>query len=173
TAEVLRIFLQVGQLPVIHLRIIEAQELVAVRDDAVMPVHTMRTGELVIMVVEAFAPRGQRLALEERYQAPALHFGGHREAGCLQECLGEVQIADDILVDATRLSDRGPADEEWRAERFLKDPAFVEPAVLTEVKALIGGVDDNGILGESLVIEILKYPADALIHGFDTAEVIV
>ena len=54
------------------------------------------------------------------------------------------------LLTLPGLRHAGPADEQRRAQRFLEDPALVEPAVLAEVEALVGGVDDDGVVGQAL-----------------------
>ena len=67
----------------------------------------------------------------------------------------------------------GPTDQQRRAERFLEDPALVEPAVLAEVEPLVGGVDDDGVGGQAFLVEILEDRADAFVHGLHRAEVVV
>ena len=66
-----------------------------------------------------------------------------------------------------------PAHEQGSAERLLEDPALVEPAVLAQVEALVGRVDDDGVVGQPLVVEELQQAADPLVDGLDAAEVVV
>ena len=39
-----------------------------------------------------------------------------------------------------------------RPQRFLENPALVEPAMLAEVEALVGGVNDDRVLVQSLAL---------------------
>ena len=111
------------------------------------------------MVVEALAPVGGRLALEQRHQAAALHLGGNRHAGGIEEGLGEIEVGDDVSAfTLPGLTTPGQRTEQRRAQRLLEDPALVEPAVLAEVKALVGGVDDDRVVGQAFVIEVLEAP---------------
>ena len=45
--------------------------------------------------------------------------------------------------------------------------------MLTQEEALVGGIDHDGVIRETLVIEILQDAAHTFIHGFDAAEVVV
>ena len=116
------------------------------------------------MVVEAVAPVVGGVAFEDGDQASALHIIGDRNAGGVEERFGEVEVGDDILVDRAGLGDAGPADEERGLEGLLVHPAFIEPAMLAQVPALVGGIDNNGVVGEARFIKVIEHTADVLIH---------
>ena len=59
------------------------------------------------------------------------------------------------------------------AQRFLEDPALVEPAVLAQIEALIGRVDDDGVAGKTVVVEEFEQPAHAFVDGLHAAQVVV
>lgn len=44
--------------------------------------------------------------------------------------------------------------------------------MFAEVEALVGGVDDDGIFGESGLVKMVEDLGDAFIHGADDAEVV-
>ncbi len=71
------------------------------------------------------------------------------------------------------LHDTRPTHQQGRPQRFLEDPALVEPTVFAEIEALVGRVNDDRVAGQPLIVEELEQPADALIHGLDAAQVIV
>ena len=50
----------------------------------------------------------------------------------------------DLTVEAA-----GIVGQQGSAEGFLVHEAFVEPAVLTHVEALVGGVDDEGVVPQT------------------------
>ena len=45
--------------------------------------------------------------------------------------------------------------------------------MFAQVKALVGGIDDDRVLGQPFVVEELEQPADAFVDGLDAAQVIV
>ena len=165
--------MEVEEFGVIVVEAVEADEFVAVGDDAVVRVHAVRRGVLVVLVIEGGAPVGGARAAKDREEAVALHALGDGLAGGGEEGLGEIEIRDDVLAHGAGLRDAGPADEERRAHGFLEDPALVEPAVLAEVEALVAGVDDDGVFREALLLEVIEHAAHALIDGADGGEVVV
>ena len=54
-----------------------------------------------------------------------------------------------LSLDAAGLRLAGPADEQRRAERLFVHPPLVVPAVLAEIPALVGRVDDDGVLRQA------------------------
>ena len=133
----------------------------------------VRLGVLVIVVIKLLAPVRRDLTAEERTEAAPLHVGRSRDAGHVEEGLGEVDVRDEGLVDRTRGGDAGPAHEERRADGLLEDPALIEPAMLAEVEALVGRVDDDGVREQALLLEVLQDAADVVVDRLHAAEVIV
>ena len=66
-----------------------------------------------------------------------------------------------------------PANEERRAEAFLVHEALVEPAMIAEEEALIGVVDDDGVVGDFVFVEVIEDAADVVIDGLNAAEIIL
>ena len=138
-----------------------------------MTPHGVWTGEFVIVVVERLAPVLGCLPAEQRREAWTLQIGRGRDARCLQEGRGEIDIADQVVVHRPGLRDTRPTNDERRAERFLENPAFVEPAMFTQEETLVGRVHDDGVVGQSFVVEELQESADALVDRFDASEVVM
>ena len=154
-------------------RSVVVDELVSAVGDSVVPVHGVGSGEFVVVVVEALAPVCRGLAFEQGDEGGALDVLGDRDASHIQEGGGEVEIGGDVCsVDGAGFDGAGPADEEGCFEGLLVHPAFVEPAVFAEIPTLIGGVDDDGVVGESGFIEIIEDFTDAVVDGLHAAEVV-
>ena len=90
----------------------------------------------------------------------------------IEEGLGEVEIGNEIGIGGVGLDFAGPADDERRVQAFFVHPALVKPAVFAEPEALVGAVDNHGIIGEPVVVEILQQSADIFIHCLYATEVI-
>ena len=45
--------------------------------------------------------------------------------------------------------------------------------MLAQIEALVGRVDDDGILSEAFGLEILQHAADVIVHGLNGGEVVV
>ena len=133
----------------------------------------VRLRVFVVVVVELLAPVGRSLTRENRLQAAPLHLGGRRQSGHVEEGLGVVDVRDQCLAHGAGLGHAGPADKQRRTHGFLEDPALVEPTVFTEVEALVGGIDHDGVLGEALVLEILQHAADVIIDRLHGGQVVV
>src|SRR5713226_8736103 len=101
-----------------------------------MTAHLVHAGKFVVVVIiKAVAPICRPAAVQNRHQAATLNIPGNRLMGRLQERAGEVDIRNQVAVDAARLRDAGPADDQWSAQRLLKNPPLIEPTMFTEVKA--------------------------------------
>ena len=57
------------------------------------------------------------------------------------------------------------AHDERCAQRLLVHEALVEPAVLAHVEALVGGVYNHCVVGESVLVEIVEHTAHALVNA--------
>ncbi len=168
-----RVGLEVDQLPDLGvvLRVVEADQLVLLGADGILSTDRVVTGVFVVVVVVAVAPVTGGLALQDGYKRPALHGVGRFDAGEIKEGLCEVQRRNDVAVDTTWLDVAGPADDQRGAERFFVDPTFVVPAMLAEVEPLVGAVDDNGVVGQVVVLQVFHHATDVLVDRFDAGEV--
>src|SRR5262249_60000211 len=80
---------------------------------------------------------------------------------------------DQAGVRAARLDHSRPADQERRAQGLFKNPALVEPAMLAQIEALVGRINDDRVLSEPSLIEEVEQATDALVDGLDTTQVVV
>src|SRR3546814_16001303 len=64
-------------------------------------------------------------------------------------------------------------DQKRRAHRFVIDEALVEPAMLAEVKALVGGVDDDRAAIEAAFLQIVEHRADAFVDRRDRPQILL
>lgn len=76
--------------------------------------------------------------------------------------------AADITLLATRQT-----HQQRGAEGFLIHEALVEPAMLAHVEALVGGVDDQRVIQQIVLLQIIEHDTDVPIHGMDHPKVIV
>ena len=56
------------------------------------------------------------------------------------------------------------ADDERGMERLLVHESLVEPAVFAHIESLVGCIDDDGVVGEVVLVEIFQQSAHALIY---------
>ena len=115
-----------------------------------------------------FAPVGRRFSAKQRRERKALHVVGLFGAGDVEEGLGEVEIGNEIGIGGVGLDLTWPADDERCVQAFFVHPALVEPAVFAEPEALVGAVDNHGVIGEPVVVEILQQSADIFIYCLHT-----
>ena len=135
----------------------------------------MYRGVFVIGVVDRIAPIGGRTALiaPHRRHATALHLLGNVGAGHVEKGGTVVDVLNQSVRLRARLHDTGPADHEGHLQRFFKHPTFVVPAMFAEIKTLVGGVDEDGIVGQSGFVQVGEQSAYALVDGGDAAEVVL
>ena len=121
------VFLMIKKLPVVirdggdlslfispSVRFVEMNQRVIGGDDAIMRAHLVVSGIFVVMVVECGAPIGGGGPFKQWKKASPLHSAGNGLAGDLQECLGDINIGDQILIHAPGFDNRRPADEKRR-----------------------------------------------------------
>ena len=130
-------------------------------------------GELVVAVVDRVAPVLGGLAAQQRDEGVAVDVRRRRRAGDVQEGRGVVDVLDECVDGRAGLDDAGPAHDQRHHQRLLVHPALVVPAVVAEVEALVGAVDDDGVVGEALLLEPVHEPADALVDAADAAQVVL
>ena len=64
-------------------------------------------------------------------------------------------------------------DQQRHVQRLLVHPALVEPAVLAQIEALVGGVDHDRVVGQARLLEVIQHPAHAVIDRRDAGQVVV
>ena len=68
------------------------------------------------------------------------------------------------LLTVPGLVAAGPADKQRRAQALFVHEPLVVPAMVAEEEALIGGVDDDGVIGEFFLVEVVEHAADVIVH---------
>jgi len=89
----------------------------------------------------------------------SLKMAGDVYAGVVQECGCEIHVEDHVVANTSRFDFFGVPNEEWHAEGFFVHKAFVVPAVVAEVKALVRCIDDDGVVGEVFFVQVVQYAA--------------
>ena len=121
------------------------------------------------MVVDGLAPDGGGLTGDDREEAFTLHLGGDGDVGGGEDGGGVVDVHDHGGGDLAGLDETGVADEEGDAEGGIVHEAFVVPAVLAEVEAVVRGVDDECVGGLAGLIELIQDAAEAFVDADDVA----
>ena len=96
-------------------------------------------------------------------EAGPLEVVGDFDAGVLEQGGREVDVEDHVVVDRAGCDGLRVADEQRHAQRLLVHEALVIPAVVAEKEALVGGIDDDGVVGQSFLLEIVEQTADVVI----------
>ena len=67
----------------------------------------------------------------------------------------------------------GPTREEGHAQAGLIHEALVVEAQVAEIPAVVGRVDDDGVLGQSGPVEVIQDLADAVVHALHAGQVVL
>ena len=183
-AQLVRVALQVEQLP---LRLLGAagvafdgervgvvvDQLVGVGAHPVVRPHVVVRAVHPVAVVHGGAPVRGRGALQQRAERAALHVVGNRHPRVIEKGLREVDVEDHVGVDGARPHRARVAHDERHAQRLLVHEALVVPAVVAEKEPLVGGVDDDGVVGDPLGVEVVQQPPDALVDRVHAAQVVL
>ena len=158
---------------VVFLVVREVHELEVLGANAVVCGHLV-DGLAVVAIVEMVAPLVVRLTgvFQDGNKGVALHISGDFCPCEVEEGGSVVDVLNEGLAGGARLDDLGPANDEGHFKGFFKHPTLVVPTMFAEVEALVGGVDDDGVFGESAGFELFKDDANAFIHGADGAKVV-
>ena len=82
-------------------------------------------------------------------------------------------ISDDIIIDGFGYDRSGVADDEGHAQGFFVHEALVVPAVVAQEKALIGSVNDHGIVGDAIVFQVVEEAAYVVVDAGNPAQVVL
>jgi len=150
-------------------------ELVIVGPDAVVALHGVPRGVFVIVVVDARAPRFGGLAArgEHLLQRTALHVGGDLQPGHVRERRGQVDVHGQHPGADARRNGFRVAHQQRRALALLVHETLVEPPVLAQEKALVGGVDDDRVVQLADLFQIIQQTPDILIDALDDGAVVL
>ena len=175
-AQFVGILLQIKQLPIIELlpfQGVEVDQLVLAVGHPVVTRHVVGARDIRSSGSRtSFANPSGSVPSSSGTKTLALHVVGDFDSGDVEEGLGEIEVGNDIVVDRTGLDPARPADQQRRLERFFVHPAFVEPAVFAQIPALVGRVDDDGVVGQAGFVEVVEHATDAVIDALDAAQVV-
>ena len=177
--ELVGVFLHVVELLVVdgvvvapHRCAVEVDELVSVVAHTVVTAHVVLGRVVVVMVVDVFSPAFV-VAVEEVEERAPRHVGGLLHAGGVEHGGREVDVLHEPLLHRARLDGLGVTHDEGCAEALLIHEPLVKPSVLAHVEALVGAIDEDGVVEQAVALEILVDVAHTLVHGVDDGEVIV
>ena len=102
----------------------------------------------------------------ERADALAEDAGGRSDTGEFAERRENIEEVGECL-DGFALGDAGAADDEGRAHRVFEYALFAEEAMAAEGEAVVGGVDDDGVVGETAGFERGEEAADLGVEVLD------
>ena len=130
-------------------------------------------GELhPIPVVDGFAPIIRGIAaVNHGLEAATLHTAGGFAAREVDQGGSEVDVGDHGVADESCFDGRRITHDKGHAEGLFIHPTFVVVVVLTGELALVGGVENDGIVEFAGGLEVVDEATDVVIHAPDAAEV--
>lgn len=134
--------------------------LVAVPPDGVGG-RGLREGVLPeVLVDKARTPVGGLAAAQQRQKRVPVR---HGPAGQLQDGRGDIDVQH-VLLDGAARGDiaRGPRQHR-HPHRLLVGLPLVNKPVLAQHKAVVAHVDDQGVLGQPLLLQEVQHPGNALV----------
>src|SRR5271157_138197 len=126
-----------------------------------------------VPVIHGRAPIYWYITLEERANALSLHLGRDSHASIIEPCLGKIDVQDQVGVHAPGGYFWWIAHQERHAKGFLVHEPLVVPAMVSEEKALVTGIHDDGVVQDAKVFEARQQSPDVIIDGSDHAQVIL
>ena len=153
--------------------VVVIHELVAAIVDTFVPMNHVPAWVFVVMVVVRGTPVFGLVTFEERHEAQALHVGGLRNSSNVEEGLGEIEVGNQVLVHRSGASHSWPTYQQGCTVGFIKHESLVEPTVLTEIKALVTGVDEDSVLCQTFAFEMLLESSHTVIDRPNATEVIL
>ena len=149
---------------------IEVDKLIAIGANAVMLACQVPRGVVVVVVVEGLAQA--LLSLEQRAQRVARHLLRLLHTGIVEEGGRIVDILHHRRADGSCGNVAWIAHDEWRAQALLIHESLVEPAMFAQVEALVGGIDDDGVLSQAVFVEVAQQATYVLVDAMDDGEVV-
>ena len=126
------------------------------------------------VLVEGFCPPVVRCSVfNKRAEAGSLIAIGDDGVGPVEEGCRQIEIQHGSVADLSLLCLRhaGVCDDEWHVDGLLKVGPFSGEATVTHVVAVVGGVDDDGIVCQPGFFECLHEASDSTVDSTDHAEV--
>ncbi len=85
-------------------------------------------------------------------------------SGKIKESRGIIDILNQLIALCSGFDMSRIAHHERGTERLLVHETLIEPAVFTEPESLIGCVNHNGIVSQSVLVNIIEYFAYTVIE---------
>jgi len=142
-------------------------ELVLLGADAAMGSDLLGVGPFVVLVVPLLAEVGLRSGCEGE-DTHALHAGGSGNASEIEEGGSDVDVEDHLVADGAGFDALGVAEHERDAQGGLVHEALVEETPFAEEVAVIGAVEDGGVVEDALLFEMIEDAADVVVDGDET-----
>ncbi len=102
-----------------------------------------------------------------------LHFRRGGDPGQVEKQRGKVDIKDHVGIDRAGFGHGRVAQYEGHTERLLIHEPLVVPAMITEEKALIRGVDHHGVFGQVMLIKEIEQASDIIVDTGDNAQILL
>ena len=124
------------------------------------------------MIIKARSPVVWSLSFKEWHQALALHIIRSSDTCDIEKGRGKVDVLREVFVHCIRLNHTLPLGNKGSAKGFLIHPALIEPSVLTKIEALVGRKHDDGIVIQSIILELLNQTTHIFVHTRYTGKVV-
>ena len=102
----------------------------------------------------------------------SLHIFRNLRPGHIQEGRRIVNILNKMFVHRTWFNHTWPFNHKGHFKRFIIHPAFVIPAMVANVEPLIGAIDHNRIICQTLFFKCLHQASDTFVYTFDATQVV-
>ena len=132
----------------------------------------MVTRIFIVVIIKAFAPVLGGLSFKDGDHRATMQIGWSINSCDFAKGTRKIHRRHDVPVPTSRFNDPGPADKKGSAEGFLVHPAFVEPAMLSKIKALVGAVDYDGVLFQPGFLQIGKHASDSIVYRSDASKIV-
>ena len=144
------------------------------RANSVVTFHGVFCRILIIMIVGRFTPVGRSLAFvfQYRFQRCSLNIRRYFYTGKVKEGGGEVYVHADGAAGASGFNGLRITDDKRHTLTFFVHESFVEPAMFTQKEALVGGIDNNGIVQFAGLFEVIQQATDILVYSQNGSQII-
>src|SRR5205807_8097511 len=71
------------------------------------------------------------------------------------------------------VNDARVTHQERHPDRFLVHQTLVKPAVVAQEKALVGSINHDRVLRQTLGIQIIEHSADVVVQALDAAQIVL